>query len=50
MSGSLARRLAARIRAEGPLPLDVFMAEALAEYYHRRDPRGASGDFTTAPE
>ncbi|MBF0334268.1 MAG: SAM-dependent methyltransferase [Alphaproteobacteria bacterium] len=26
------------------------MAEALAEYYHRRDPLGAPGDFTTAPE
>lgn len=30
--------------------LDRFMARAVAAYYARRDPFGAAGDFTTAPE
>jgi SAM-dependent MidA family methyltransferase len=30
--------------------LDHFMARAVAAYYAARDPFGASGDFTTAPE
>lgn len=50
----LARRLARRIAREGALPVDVFMAEALGHprhgYYATRDPLGAAGDFTTAPE
>ena len=50
----LARRLARRIAREGALPVDVFMAEALGHphhgYYATRDPLGADGDFTTAPE
>ncbi|MGR3542495.1 MAG: class I SAM-dependent methyltransferase [Hasllibacter sp.] len=51
---SLAPALIARIRADGPLPLDAYMAEALwnpaGGYYATRDPLGAAGDFTTAPE
>ncbi|MFY7961337.1 MAG: class I SAM-dependent methyltransferase [Elsteraceae bacterium] len=51
---ALAERLAARVRAEGPIPLADFMAAALADpeggYYMTRDPFGAAGDFTTAPE
>ena len=50
----LARRLAARIRATGPITLADYMAEALGHpehgYYRRGDPLGAAGDFTTAPE
>jgi NADH dehydrogenase [ubiquinone] 1 alpha subcomplex assembly factor 7 len=50
----LADRLAARIRASGPIALSEFMAAALADpqdgYYMTRDPFGAAGDFTTAPE
>lgn len=50
----LAELLAARIRADGPIPLADFMAAALADpeegYYMTRDPFGAGGDFTTAPE
>jgi len=46
--------LAARIRAEGPIPLAEAMAAALTHptlgYYTTRDPLGAAGDFTTAPE
>lgn len=42
------------IRAEGPIGLDRTMALALGHpehgYYMRRDPLGAAGDFTTAPE
>jgi NADH dehydrogenase [ubiquinone] 1 alpha subcomplex assembly factor 7 len=38
----------------GPMPLDRFMALALGHpqhgYYMTRDPFGATGDFTTAPE
>ncbi|MBE2277456.1 MAG: SAM-dependent methyltransferase [Rhodobacteraceae bacterium] len=57
MTGSptpLAARLARRIRAGGPIPLSEFMAECLLDpqhgYYATRDPFGATGDFTTAPE
>jgi NADH dehydrogenase [ubiquinone] 1 alpha subcomplex assembly factor 7 len=50
----LARRIARRIRAEGPLSLAAYMAMALHDpedgYYARRDPLGSAGDFTTAPE
>lgn len=45
-----ARHLAGLIRHEGPLRLDRFMALANAHYYATRDPLGAKGDFTTAPE
>lgn len=38
------------IRAAGPIGVDIFMGEANAQYYATRDPLGASGDFTTAPE
>ena len=47
---SLADRLAREIDAEGPIPLARFMAEANHYYYATRDPLGAEGDFTTAPE
>ena len=50
----LAERLVARIRAEGPLTVADYMAACLADprygYYATRDPLGAAGDFTTAPE
>lgn len=46
--------LRARIAARGPLGIDEFMAVALGHpehgYYVARDPLGAAGDFTTAPE
>lgn len=42
------------IEAEGPLPIDRYMALCLGHprsgYYMTRDPFGAAGDFTTAPE
>ena len=42
------------IATEGPIPLSRYMALALSHpvhgYYTTRDPFGASGDFTTAPE
>lgn len=51
---ALAVELKALIRAEGPLPVDRFMALALGHprhgYYMTRDPLGAGGDFVTAPE
>src|SRR5258708_25288871 len=46
--------LARRIRAQGPLTVAEFVAEALGHpeygYYATRDPLGRRGDFTTAPE
>jgi NADH dehydrogenase [ubiquinone] 1 alpha subcomplex assembly factor 7 len=46
----LERHLVALIRASGPIGIDRFMALALGHYYGSRDPLGAAGDFTTAPE
>ena len=34
----------------GAIPLGLFMGLANAHYYATRDPLGADGDFTTAPE
>ncbi len=45
-----ARHLGGLIRHDGPLRLDRFMALANGHYYATRDPLGARGDFTTAPE
>lgn len=51
---SLEARLKALIRAHGPISVAQFMALALSDaelgYYNRKDPFGARGDFTTAPE
>ncbi|HEY8268815.1 MAG TPA: class I SAM-dependent methyltransferase [Xanthobacteraceae bacterium] len=42
------------IEADGPMPVSRYMALCLAHpqhgYYTSRDPLGAAGDFTTAPE
>jgi NADH dehydrogenase [ubiquinone] 1 alpha subcomplex assembly factor 7 len=50
----LAEIIAGMIAQEGPMPLDRFMTLCLSHpqhgYYMTRDPLGASGDFTTAPE
>jgi len=50
----LGQRLAETIRRDGPIGVDAFMAAALGDpehgYYQTRDPLGAAGDFTTAPE
>lgn len=50
----LGRIIAARIAAEGPISLADYMAECLLHpkhgYYATREPFGAAGDFTTAPE
>lgn len=50
----LARLIAARIAAEGPMSLDDYMRLCLMHpdhgYYATRDPFGVRGDFTTAPE
>lgn len=51
---SLADLLIARIRETGPLTIADYMTECLLHprygYYTTRDPFGAKGDFTTAPE
>lgn len=46
----LERALRERIAAEGPISLEAFMEACNAYYYATRDPLGARGDFTTAPE
>ena len=43
-------RLARLIAANGPISIADYMASANAHYYAARDPLGAAGDFTTAPE
>jgi NADH dehydrogenase [ubiquinone] 1 alpha subcomplex assembly factor 7 len=51
---ALERTIRSIIATNGPLPLSRYMALCLAHprhgYYMRRDPLGAAGDFTTAPE
>jgi SAM-dependent MidA family methyltransferase len=47
---NLADRIAAMIEADGPIPVAHYMGLANAHYYATRDPLGAAGDFTTAPE
>ena len=50
----LHRLLIERIREGGPISVADYMAECLLHpvhgYYSTRDPFGAAGDFTTAPE
>ncbi len=50
----LARQLARRIVAAGPISIADYMAECLLDsehgYYCTRDPFGTAGDFVTAPE
>jgi SAM-dependent MidA family methyltransferase len=46
----LTRALATQIAANGPMRLDTWMAACNGHYYASRDPFGAAGDFTTAPE
>ena len=38
------------IERHGPMPVSRYMGESNARYYTSRDPLGAGGDFTTAPE
>lgn len=47
---ALAERMARAITLAGPVPLSQYMAAANTHYYGTRDPLGARGDFTTAPE
>lgn len=50
----LGDKLAARIAADGPIPVAAWMDACLADpehgYYLTRMPFGRAGDFTTAPE
>jgi len=53
-TSALTRVIRSMIAAEGPMPVSRFMTLALGHprygYYMTRDPLGAEGDFTTAPE
>ncbi len=44
------RALRERIRVDGPITLEAYMDACNTYYYATRDPLGAGGDFTTAPE
>ena len=46
----LERALRERIQAEGPISVEAYMQACNTYYYATRDPLGARGDFTTAPE
>jgi NADH dehydrogenase [ubiquinone] 1 alpha subcomplex assembly factor 7 len=50
----LEREIRKRIAAAGPMPVGAYMALCLSDpqhgYYVTRNPIGAAGDFTTAPE
>ena len=46
----LERALRERIAAEGPITVETYMDACNSYYYATRDPLGARGDFTTAPE
>jgi SAM-dependent MidA family methyltransferase len=46
----VADRLRHQIAVSGPITVAQYMTEANAHYYATRDPLGAAGDFTTAPE
>ncbi|MEP9352929.1 SAM-dependent methyltransferase [Xanthobacter sp. KR7-65] len=54
MTTPLGEEIALLIAAEGPMPVSRYMALCLGHprhgYYITRDPLGARGDFTTAPE
>ena len=50
MTANLSHRLQRLIATSGPICVAHYMAEANAHYYGSRDPLGAAGDFTTAPE
>ena len=54
MSTPLARLIADRIAASGPITLADYMADCLLHpqhgYYTTREPFGTAGDFITAPE
>tara|TARA_B100000614_G_scaffold167429_1_gene149154 strand:- start:1097 stop:2212 length:1116 start_codon:yes stop_codon:yes gene_type:complete len=47
-------KIRAMIEADGPMPVSTYFSLCLADpehgYYRTRDPLGAKGDFTTAPE
>jgi SAM-dependent MidA family methyltransferase len=50
----LAAHIKALVAEEGPISVERYMELALAHpehgFYMNRDPFGAAGDFTTAPE
>ena len=46
----LERALHERIRADGPISVEASLEACNTYYYATRDPLGAAGDFTTAPE
>lgn len=54
MTERIVHKISRRIVAEGPLTVAAYMALALHDpvdgYYATRQPIGAAGDFTTAPE
>ena len=50
MQHTLHTHITRLIAANGPISMADYMGAANAHYYATRDPLGAAGDFTTAPE
>lgn len=46
----LEKQIRQSIEVNGPMSIETFMGMAVSHYYATRDPFGAEGDFTTAPE
>lgn len=46
----LEKKIRQSIEVNGPMSIETFMGMAVSHYYATRDPFGAEGDFTTAPE
>ena len=53
-AGALFKTIASQIEHNGPITMANYISLALGDadhgYYHKQDPFGADGDFTTAPE
>ncbi|MEZ0169822.1 class I SAM-dependent methyltransferase [Microvirga sp. TS319] len=47
---ALGDHVRAMIAHEGPITVERYISLCLSHYYATRDPLGAAGDFTTAPE
>jgi SAM-dependent MidA family methyltransferase len=50
MPNQTLKKIIAEIKASGPMAVDRYMELCNTHYYATRDPFGAKGDFTTAPE
>jgi SAM-dependent MidA family methyltransferase len=47
---NIKQKIISEIQSNGAMPIDRYMELSNTHYYSTRDPLGADGDFTTAPE